>query len=452
MQIKKILVANRGEIARRILRTVKRMGIGGVAVYSDADRELPYVKEADEAVPLGEAPVAKSYLSWEKILDAARKTGADAIHPGYGFLSENAGFAQAVKKADIIWIGPEPEVIRLMGDKVSARRQMIKAGVPVVPGWDGESSDLGEILGHAHALGYPIMVKASAGGGGIGMQVVRREEELEEKLSMVRQKAQAYFGDGKVYLEKWVEKPRHVEVQVLADDKGNVLHLFERDCSIQRRHQKVIEETPAPMLSDEGRRLLYERAVACAKAVNYRGAGTVEFIQDGKDFYFLEMNTRLQVEHPITELVTGLDLVEWQIRIARGEALPFEQREISRFGHAIEFRIYAEDPSTFYPSPGKVSVYNPPQGEGIRVDDGIEEGSRVTPYYDPLLAKLAVWGKDREETLIRAEKALKEFRIEGIKQNIPLHLQVLNESRFRRGEYDTHFLEEWIRKKKEGRE
>lgn len=444
MAIRKVLVANRGEIARRIFRTLRRMGIGSVAVYSEADENLPYVREADEAILIGKAPVSQSYLSQERILLAAKESGADAIHPGYGFLSENARFAKAVIEAGLRWIGPDPEVIAGMGDKAAARRQMRESGVPVLPGWEGDF-DPDAIIEAANQIGYPVMIKASAGGGGIGMEKAGDEAELRMKLSSVQRKAATYFGDDRIYLEKALLKPRHVEVQILADRFGHYLHLFERDCSIQRRHQKVIEETPAPLLSEGLRAALYRSAIAAAEAVQYVGAGTVEFILEGDRYYFLEMNTRLQVEHPITEMITGIDLVEWQVRIARGEALPFTQDEISLHGHAMEFRIYAEDPVTYYPSPGFVSAYIPPQGEGIRVDDGIEAGNLITPYYDPLIAKLAVWGRNREEVLERGEQALMFYRIEGIKQNLPLHLKVVRSEAFRRGELHTRFLDEFNR-------
>lgn len=442
MKIRKILIANRGEIARRIIRTCKKMGIQTVAIYSDADCSLPYVTEADVAVWIGEAPVAKSYLNIDAIIAVAKEHEVDAIHPGYGLLSENASFATACKDVGIRFIGPSPDVIAQMGDKITARKVMSDAGVPVVPGYQGEIKNLEEAKVIAKEIGYPVMLKASSGGGGIGMQACLNEEELEKAFPAAKGRAKAYFGNDQMFIEKLIEEPHHIEVQILADVHGNTLHLFERECSIQRRHQKVIEESPSPTLNDTERLAICQAAVQAARAVGYTGAGTVEFIR-GKDgeFYFLEMNTRLQVEHPVTEMITGLDLVEWQIRICQGEKINFGQEDIPVRGHSIEFRIYAEDPNTFYPSPGKVSAYIPSTGEGIRVDDGIVAGNEVTPFYDPMIAKLVVFGENRIEALARSEQALAQFQIEGIKTNIPLHLEVVRHHDFRRGQYTTSFLQ-----------
>ncbi|EGK13056.1 acetyl-CoA carboxylase, biotin carboxylase [Desmospora sp. 8437] len=440
MNIRKLLIANRGEIARRILRTCRQRGIQTVAVHSEADRDLPFVREADEAVCIGPPPVAQSYLNMDAILDAARDTGADAIHPGYGLLSENAEFAGRVEEAGLIFVGSSPEVIARMGDKVTARRHMEEAGIPVVPGSDG-IRDLAEASREAARIGYPVMLKASAGGGGIGMEVLHSEADLEKAFTSARGRAQAYFGDGTLFMERFIESPRHVEVQVFADGKGRTLHLFERECSVQRRNQKVVEESPSPSIRPETREALCRAAVQAAKAVGYTGAGTVEFLVDpGEDFFFLEMNTRLQVEHPVTEMVTGLDLVALQLDVAEGKPLPFGQDRIESGGHALEYRIYAEDPDRYYPSPGTLKAFAPPEGEGIRVDAGVETGSVVAPFYDPMIAKCVVWGKDREEALARSLKALSSFRVEGIKCNLPLLIRILEQPEFRRGKYDTGLL------------
>ncbi len=440
MKLRKVLIANRGEIASRIIRTCKERGIKTVAVYSEADRELPYVSLADEAVPIGPPPVAQSYLNMEAILEAADRTGADSIHPGYGLLSENATFAQKTIDRGLVWIGPEPGVIARMGDKVTARRTMADAGVPVVPGTEG-LGNIEEAVREAERIGYPVMVKASAGGGGIGMQVVRNAVELKKTFPSVQARAKAYFGDDKLFLEKWIDKSRHVEVQIAADADGNVIHLFERECSVQRRNQKVIEESLSPSVQSGTRKRLYEAAVRAARAVRYTGVGTVEFLLGPEDdFYFLEMNTRLQVEHPVTEFITGLDLVDLQLYLAEGKALPVTQEEIQVDGHAMEFRIYAEDPVTFLPSPGKLTKFQPPRGERIRVDAAVETGNTVSHFYDPLIAKCIVSGFNREEVLKRSRQALKDFQIEGIKTNLPLLLELLEHPEFVSGSYSTQIL------------
>jgi acetyl-CoA carboxylase, biotin carboxylase subunit len=440
MKIRKVLVANRGEIACRIMRTCRLSGVKTVAVYSEADRDMPHVRMADEAVLIGPPPAAKSYLNIEAILDAAKKTGADAVHPGYGFLSENAQFAEQVLDRDLVWIGPRPDVIARMGDKVTARRAMEEAGVPVVPG-TRELKTKEEALRAAADIGYPVMLKASAGGGGIGMHVCRSEEELEKVFTSAESRAKAYFGDGTLFLEKWVDRSRHVEVQIIGDVHGNVLHLHERECSVQRRNQKVIEECPSPSIRPETRQKLHAAAVRAAKAVGYTGVGTVEFlVGPDESFYFLEMNTRLQVEHPVTEEVTGLDLVKMQLDLAEGNALSLKQEEIPLSGHAIEFRIYAEDPVTFLPSPGTLTVFRVPKGDGIRVDSGVSEGVAVSPFYDPMIAKLIVSGSTRKEALDKARVALEAFQIDGIKTNIPLLIKLLDEPSFVAGNYDTQLL------------
>ncbi|MBO2532151.1 MAG: biotin carboxylase [Thermoactinomycetaceae bacterium] len=442
MALRKILIANRGEIARRILRTCRKRGLAVVAVHSEADRDLPFVREADEAVEIGPPPVAQSYLNMDAILEAAERTGADAVHPGYGLLSENAAFARKVEEAGLVFIGPRPEVIEAMGDKVNARRTMERAGVPVVPGTLEGVSSAEEAARLAESVGYPLMLKASCGGGGIGMQVCRSREELVRVFPSAQGRAKAYFGDGTLFLEKYIERPRHVEVQVAADGNGTVIHLFERECSIQRRNQKIVEESLSPSIRPETRARLVEAAIRAARFVGYTGVGTVEFLVDAEErIYFLEMNTRLQVEHPVTEMITGLDLVAMQLDIAEGKKLSLSQEEIRAEGHAIEFRICAEDPGTFLPSPGSVELFQPPEGPGIRVDAGIESGNAVTPFYDPLVAKLIVSGSNREEALARSREALAAFRIEGIRTNLPLHRRIVEDPRFVRGKYDTRFLE-----------
>ncbi|MBN2908382.1 acetyl-CoA carboxylase biotin carboxylase subunit [Polycladomyces sp. WAk] len=440
--MKTILIANRGEIARRIARTCRARGIRVVAVYSEADQDMPFVREADVAVAIGPPPVAQSYLNIDAIIQAAKKTGADAIHPGYGLLSENATFARKVEEAGLVLIGPRPDVIERMGDKVTARRTMAEAGVPVVPGTEGGVSGEEEALAEAERIGYPVMIKASAGGGGIGMQVCRTPDELKKAFATVQAKAKAYFGDSAVFLERLIERPRHVEVQVAADSQGNTVHLFERECSVQRRNQKVVEECLSPSIRPETRERLSDAAVRAAKAVGYTGVGTVEFLVDEQErIYFLEMNTRLQVEHPVTEMVTGQDLVDWQLDIAEGKPLPLRQQEIKARGHAVEYRIYAEDPTTFLPSPGTIHAMTVPEGEGIRVDAGVEAGNVVTPFYDPMIAKLIVGGPTRETVLEKSRAALEMFRVEGIRTNLPLLRALLDHPEFVEGRYDTQLLQ-----------
>jgi acetyl-CoA carboxylase biotin carboxylase subunit len=441
---KRILIANRGEIARRVIRTCRRLGIETVAVYSEADREALFVREADQAFLLGPAPASASYLNIEAVLDAARQSGAQAVHPGYGFLSENTAFARRCADLGLVFIGPEPYAVEAMGQKIPARNLMEAAGVPVAPGTTEAVEDPEAALAEAERIGYPVLVKPSAGGGGIGMTVVATPEKLKAALKSAQGRAQRAFGSGAVFLEKYLLHSRHIEFQVLFDNYGKGVHLFERECSVQRRYQKVLEETPSPGLGDNIalRDQMGRAALAAAAAVNYRNAGTVEFIfGQGGEFYFLEMNTRLQVEHPITEMTTGRDLVELQLRIAAGEPLGFEQAQVTRQGHAIEFRIYAEDPQTFLPSPGTLAVFRPPAlSEDVRLDSGFEQGDTITPNYDPLLAKLIVRGADRAEAIRRGRAALENFQIEGIKHNIPLHLQILADERFLSGQYDTGLL------------
>lgn len=441
--VRKILIANRGEIALRIINTCHEMGIETVAVYSDADKEMPFVKKATSAFRIGEAPVNKSYLNSDVILEIAKNEGVDGIHPGYGLLSENAPFARTVKKAGIVFIGPDPDTIELMGDKIISRKTMIKANVPVVPGSDEGASTLEEACRQADLMGYPVMLKASGGGGGIGMVRCENEQALAKSFSSTKARAKAYFGSEEVFVEKFIENARHVEVQVFGDHHGNIVHLFERDCSIQRRHQKVVEESPSPFLSENAKEKMFETALKAAHAVNYKNAGTVEFIVDEhENFYFLEMNTRLQVEHPVTEQITGLDLVKWQILVARGEKLPQLQSEIRSEGHAIEFRLYAEDPKSFLPSPGKIENFEWNSFEGIRVDSGYVSNSTVTPYYDPMIAKCIIHAETRDKVMIKANKFFTELKIEGIKTNAPLFKEILSDCDFRNGQYSTNFLTE----------
>ncbi len=442
--IKKVLVANRGEIAVRIIRSCREMGIQTVAVYSDADRCALHVLYADEAFHIGPSPSTESYLNIDNILRAARQSGADAIHPGYGFLSENADFSARCNDAGIIFIGPSPYAISTMGDKITARKTMMAAGVPVVPGTEGEIDSEEEALRTIEEIGLPVMIKASAGGGGKGMRLVKNDKEVKSALRAARSEARSAFGDDAVFIEKYIESPHHIEYQILADAHGNVIHLFERECSVQRRHQKIIEETPSPILTPERREQMGEAAIAAAKAVDYRGAGTIEFIVD-KDlnYYFLEMNTRLQVEHPITERVVGVDLVKEQIHIANGEPLKLKQSELKQQGHAIECRVYAEDPdNNFMPAPGKVTHIDIPYGVGVRVDGSIYEGFEIPLYYDPLIAKLIVWGKDRTEALERTQRALKEFKITGVKNNLKFLERIIQADGFVQGDYTTHFIDE----------
>lgn len=443
--IRKLLIANRGEIARRIIRTCQRLGIRTVAVYSDADERALHVREADEAVRIGPPPVAQSYLRMDAILAAARETGADAVHPGYGLLSEHAGFASACVEAGLRFVGPAPEAIEKMGSKTQARDTMMRAGVPVVPGSDGAVPDVATALELAAAMGYPVMLKAAHGGGGIGMQVVHDAAELERAFASNQSRAKAYFGDGEMFLERRIVSPRHVEIQVLFDHAGHGVYLWERECSIQRRHQKVIEEAPSPYLDESLRQRMGEAALTAARTIGYHNAGTVEFlVDDAQNFYFLEMNTRLQVEHPVTEAITGLDLVEWQLRIADGQAFPYAQADIRRTGHAIECRIYAEDPVRMLPSPGTIQRLRLPDGEGVRNDVGVEEGSTVTPFYDPMIGKLIVHGRDRAEALTRLRTALTHYEVEGIQTNLPLLQRIVHTDAFVRGETTTDFIERWL--------
>ncbi|WP_338450040.1 acetyl-CoA carboxylase biotin carboxylase subunit [Niallia oryzisoli] len=436
---KKVLIANRGEIARRIIRTCHRIGIKTVAVYSEADAESLHVSEATEAVCIGPSQAKKSYLNMEKVIQAAKETNADAIHPGYGFLSENPEFVRRCEEENIVFIGPSAETIRLMGSKLESRIQMQKAGVPVVPGTDQSIDSIEEAIKIADDLGYPLMLKASAGGGGIGMQLVQNEDELIKVFDTTRQTASSYFNDGTVFLEKWISEPRHIEVQVIADAHGNVLHLYERECSIQRRNQKVIEESPSPFLDEELRQRLLEAAVRGVKQIGYRNVGTMEFIfNEQKDFYFLEMNTRLQVEHPVTEEITGLDLVELQLKIAAKEAIPFKQEEITKAGHAIECRLYAEDPVTFFPSPGVITTMELP--EEARYDFGFQSGSKVTPFYDPMIGKIIVHGLNRDHAIEKMRKTLEGMNVQGIKTNQPLLVKIMKNDQFIGGDYTTQFL------------
>ncbi|MBS4190494.1 acetyl-CoA carboxylase biotin carboxylase subunit [Bacillus sp. FJAT-49705] len=439
---RKVLIANRGEIARRIIRTCKKLGIDTVAVYSEADAEAPHVSEATEAVCIGPAQAKKSYLYVEKVIQVAKETNADAIHPGYGFLSENAEFVRRCEEENIVFIGPSAETIRLMGSKLEARVQMKKAGVKVVPGTDRSLDSVEEAVLVANELGYPLMLKASAGGGGIGMQLVLDQDELIKVFDATKQKANSFFNDGTVFLEKWISKPRHIEVQIVADTYGNVLHLFERECSVQRRNQKVIEESPSPFLDDALRKELLEAAIRGVKQINYTNVGTMEFIFDeNKNFYFLEMNTRLQVEHPVTEEITGLDLVEWQLKIAAKEPLAVSQEEINKTGHAIECRLYAEDPYTFFPSPGVISGLELPKDEA-RFDFGYTNGSTVTPFYDAMIGKIIVHGISRDHAIDKMQKVLEEMNIHGVKSNLPLLKKIMRNDQFINGSYTTEFLNE----------
>ena len=439
----KILIANRGEIALRIQRACRELGIRTVAVHSEADTEATYVKLADESVCIGPPPSAQSYLNIPAIISAAEVTDAEAIHPGYGFLSENADFAEKVEASGFVFIGPRPENIRLMGDKVSAKHAMIKAGVPTVPGSEGAlPEDPKEIVRIARKVGYPVIIKAAGGGGGRGMRGVHTEAALLNAVNMTRSEAQSAFGNHSVYLEKFLEHPRHIEIQILADSHKNAVYLGERDCSMQRRHQKVMEEAPAPDLAPKQRERIGERCADACRKINYRGAGTFEFLYEDGEFYFIEMNTRVQVEHPVTEMITGIDIVQQQIHIAAGAKLPFRQRDIVLRGHAIECRINAEDPYTFAPSPGKITSYHPPGGPGIRVDTHIYAGYTVPPYYDSMVAKVIAYGDTRDQAIRRMRIALSEMALEGIKTNIPLHLDLLHDNRFLRGGTSIHYLEQ----------
>lgn len=443
--MKKILVANRGEIAIRVMKTAQKMGIKTVAVYSTVDRNAPHVKFADEAVCIGEAPSNQSYLLGSKIIEVAKALNVDAIHPGYGFLSENADFAEEAEKNNIIFIGPKSKAIRVMGSKLAAKEAVMQYNIPMVPGVDHAIIDIDEAKKTANAIGFPILIKASAGGGGKGMRVVEKESDFEAQMNRAISEAVAAFGDGSVFIEKYVTSPRHIEIQVMADSHGNILYFFERECSIQRRHQKVVEEAPSAVLSPELRKKMGEAAVLVAKACDFLGAGTVEFLLDDKhNFYFLEMNTRLQVEHPVTELISGVDLVELQIKVARGEALSMKQEDLFIHGHAVELRVYAEDPlNDFLPSVGHLDVYQLPTGEGVRVDNGFEQGMDIPIYYDPMLSKLITYGKTREEAIQLMLKAIDDYKIEGVQTTLPFGKFVFEHEAFRSGHFDTHFVKNY---------
>lgn len=440
--MKKILVANRGEIAIRVMKTAQKMGIKTVAVYSTADRNAPHVKFADEAVWIGESPSSESYLLGSKIIEVAKALHVDAIHPGYGFLSENSEFAEEAERNNIIFIGPKSKAIEIMGSKLAAKEAVSHYNIPMVPGIDHAITDIEEAKRTATAIGFPILIKASAGGGGKGMRIVENEKDFESQMNRAISEAVAAFGDGSVFIEKYVASSRHIEIQIIADSQGTILYLFERECSIQRRHQKVVEEAPSSVLTPEIRKKMGEAAVLVAKSCDYLGAGTVEFLYDGNDnFYFLEMNTRLQVEHPVTELITGVDLVELQIRVARGEALPFKQEDLHIKGHAMELRVYAEDPmNDFLPSVGHLDVYQLPVGEGIRVDNGFEQGMDIPIYYDPMLAKLITYGTTREEAIQVMLEAIDAYKVEGVQTTLPFGKFVFEHEAFRSGKFDTNFV------------
>ena len=441
----KILIANRGEIALRVVRACKEMGIGSVAVHSTADADAMHVRMADEAICIGPPPSGQSYLSFPSILSACEISGAQAIHPGYGFLSENAAFVQAVEDHGLTFIGPSAEHIRMMGDKITAKETAANLGIPVVPGSDGGVASVAEAKKIGAEFGYPVIIKATAGGGGRGMKVAKSEAEIERAFQTARSEAKAAFGNDEVYIEKYLEKPRHIEIQVFGDGKGGAVHLGERDCSLQRRHQKVLEEAPGPAISPEERA---EIGATCAKAVadlGYSGAGTIEFLYEDGGFYFIEMNTRLQVEHPVTEAITGVDLVREQIRIAAGHPLSVKQDEIEFKGHAIECRINAEDPFTFAPSPGKITYYHPAGGMHVRVDSGLYAGYSIPPYYDSMIAKLIVYGRNREGCMMRLKRALEEMVVEGVKTSIPLHQALLEQDDVKSGDYSIKWLEEWLK-------
>ncbi len=445
--IQKVLIANRGEIALRIMRTCRRMGIATVAVYSDVDRSAPFVLYADQAVHIGEAPPAKSYLDIDKIIAACRLTGADAVHPGYGFLSENVVFAEALHLAGITLIGPSPEAMRVMGSKLGAKAAVAAYRVPMVPGTAEAMGDPQEALKVAEEIGFPVLIKASAGGGGKGMRVVESRNAFFEQMERAVSEATSSFGDGAVFIEKYVSSPRHIEVQIMADNYGHVIHLFERECSIQRRYQKVVEEAPSAILDVELRSRIGQAAINVAKSCEYTGAGTVEFLMDeNKNFYFLEMNTRIQVEHPVTEMITGVDLVEWQIRVAQGEPLTIRQEELHINGHAIELRVYAEDPEdNFMPASGKLLEYTSPVGDGIRVDDGYVSGMEIPIFYDPMIAKLVVHAENRKAAISKMRGAIKDFNIKGVKNTLSFGAFVMNHPAFIAGEIDTHFVAKYFR-------
>ncbi len=452
MAINKLLIANRGEIALRIHRAAHEMGIKTIAVHSTADADAMHVRLADEAICIGPPSATDSYLNIPSIISAAEISQADAIHPGYGFLSENAKFAEIVESHGIIWIGPKPEHIETMGDKVAAKKTAGALGLPLVPGSAGAVEDFDEARVIARDIGYPVIIKAASGGGGRGMKVVNNEEELESQMGQARSEAKSAFGDATVYIEKYLADPRHIEFQVFGDGRGNAIHLGERDCSLQRRHQKVLEEAPSPVITSEERERMGAVVVKAMADMAYRGAGTIEFLYENGEFFFIEMNTRLQVEHPVTEMITGMDLVREQIRIASGEPLSRTQDEITFSGHAIECRINAEDPENFTPSPGKVTAYHAPGGLFVRVDSGLYQGYSVPPYYDSMIAKLIVFGHTREGCLMRLNRALEEFVIEGMKTTIPLHQRLLENAEFRSGDYTIKWLEKWLADEREARE
>ncbi|MCF6295708.1 MAG: acetyl-CoA carboxylase biotin carboxylase subunit [Flavobacteriaceae bacterium] len=443
--MKKILIANRGEIAIRVMKTAQKMGIKTVAVYSTADRNAPHVKFADEAICIGEPPSNKSYLLGSKIIEVAKQLNVDAIHPGYGFLSENADFAEEVEQNNIIFIGPKSKAIRIMGNKLAAKNAVKAYKIPMVPGIDEAITDVAKAKVIAKRIGFPILIKASAGGGGKGMRVVEKEADLESQMNRAISEATSAFGDGSVFIEKYVTSPRHVEIQVMADGHGNILHFFERECSIQRRHQKVVEEAPSSVLTPELRSAMGQAAIAVAKSCDYIGAGTVEFLLDeNHDFFFLEMNTRLQVEHPVTEWITGVDLVELQIRVARGEALQLKQDDLKINGHALELRVYAEDPlNDFLPSVGRLETYKIPEGKNIRVDNGFEEGMDIPIYYDPMLSKLITYGKTREEAIQVMINAIDDYQVKGVQTTLPFGKFVCEHEAFRSGHFDTHFVKNY---------
>ncbi len=446
----KVLIANRGEIAIRIMRACWELGIKTVAVYSEADKKSLHVTLADEAYCIGPAPAAKSYLNIEAILNVAEKAKVDAIHPGYGFLAENAEFARAVKKAGFEFVGPHPDAIEAMGSKINAKKIMKKAGVPLIPGSDGAVEDIDEAIEIAETIGFPVVVKASAGGGGMGMSVAYNKEELREVIESARNIAKSAFGDPTVFIEKYLENPRHIEIQLLGDRHGNIIHLGDRECSIQRRHQKLIEEAPSPIMTEELRERMGEAAIKAGKAINYDSAGTVEFLYENGNFYFLEMNTRIQVEHTVTEQVTGIDIVKAMIKIAAGEELTLKQEDVEIKGHAIECRINAEDPlNDFVPCPGKIKLYRSPGGPGVRIDSGVCGGAEIPPYYDSMISKLITYGNSREEAIARMKRALKEYVIIGVKTNMPFHRAVLEEENFLKGNISTHYVEQNMNKLKE---
>lgn len=444
--MQKILVANRGEIALRIMRSAREMGIKTVAVYSHADRDALHVRYADEAVNIGEAPSSQSYLIGEKIIAACKQTGAEGIHPGYGFLSENAGFARLVKDSGLILIGPSPEAMEVMGNKLSAKAAALRYNIPMVPGTEEAITDVNEAKKRAIEVGFPILIKAAAGGGGKGMRIVESPADFEEQMQLAVSEATSAFGDGSVFIERYVSSPKHIEIQVLGDTHGNIVHLFERDCSVQRRHQKVVEEAPSAILTPEIREKMGRCAVDVARSVNYTGAGTVEFIMDEwLNFYFLEMNTRLQVEHPVTELITGIDLVKEQIKIARGEAISFKQEDLKIHGHAIELRVYAEDPANnFLPDIGTLQTYITPKGPGVRVDDGFEQGMEIPIYYDPMIAKLITFADTRAEAIERMIRAIDEYQITGITTTLGFGRFVMQHEAFTSGNFDTHFVKKYF--------